>query len=366
MLGNSVHVFVDGDYRNSGSSGDFVYSLGLPANLQADSVAVLSASIPKSYYLISQGANTFTLTEGVQTATIEVPKGNYSMASFRTVLQGLINAASPHNYTYAITQPNTTVAASTAKYTFTVSGNGGVQPNFTFPSTSLVYKQMGFDWTSSNNFVANSLVSTNCVNFNNVRGLIIKSNLVNSTANNSGYGSTVLQEIYNFNTSDFSNIGFQNNQVQFSAKPMKTGAITDSATFTIVDTDDRILDFNGDNVNLSLVFFKKDNYHEAALQDLKIKWTQDVIESGVKVNLSGDSNVPPQVVPQPPVELDSSALNPSGNNVEIGENPTYEHGEFLIEKGPAEIKNYENSGLEEEKDQKKEEEIPTEDKMSNS
>jgi hypothetical protein len=275
MQGRPFHVFVDSDYRESGSSGSFRYRLSVPRNAHYDSVAVMQASLPKTFYMVRDGANTLTLQEGVSSATITIPAGNYSMASFRTVLQAALRAGSPNGYTYTITQPVTTSAASTAKYTYTVSGNGGVQPSFVFGASSRLYQQMGFEYGSTVSFVADSLTSANVVQFNTINGLMIKSDLVEGNGTDSVHGSAVLQEIYSFNTFDYANIGFQNTNLLYSAKRIKTSQ-TDIATFTITDTDDNIIDFNGGSLNFSLVFFRRDDYHEFAEKDLKMRWFADL------------------------------------------------------------------------------------------
>lgn len=274
MLGSPAFVWVDSDYRISGTSSCFTYDVRLPTNLHYDSVALLQASVPKSYYLVKSGSNTLTLTEGKSSATITVPAGNYSMASFRTVLTTLLNAGSPTGYTYAISQPSTATEASTGKYTFTVSGNSGVQPSFTFPSGSELYLQMGFNSASTNAFSANTLHSAHVVDFNTTRAVLIKTDMVAGIGSGT-HGSAVLQEIYSFNTSDFSNIGFANPAPLFSAKRL-VSTRQDIATFTITDLNDQQVDFNGGSVNFSLLFFRRDNYNELALQDLKMRYFNDL------------------------------------------------------------------------------------------
>ena len=52
--------YIDSDYRISGTSSDFLYQLDLKST---DSVCVISANIPKSYYLIQSIGNTVIFTE---------------------------------------------------------------------------------------------------------------------------------------------------------------------------------------------------------------------------------------------------------------------------------------------------------------
>ena len=300
MLNIANHVYVDSDYRISGTHSNFTYRLNLPKDFAPDSVALLQATIPKSYYLVRAGSNTFSLTELGTTTTVTIPPGNYSMNSFRTVLAAMLNASTSHGWVYAVAQPATATAASTGKYTYTVTGNAGSQPTISFPTSSSIYLQLGFDYNSTNVFVASSLTSTNVVNFNSTIGMMIKSDIINGAASDGVHGSAVLQEIFNFNTSDFSNIGFQNSQVIFSAKRLKAGPLPEVAQFVITDTNDDTLDFNGGSVNFSLVFFKRDSYHEFALQDLKMRWIQDLVQPNA---MTADLKLPePQAAEQQKTE----------------------------------------------------------------
>ena len=49
--------------RLSGTDSNFTYSLPMPPNAEYDKACVLQCSIPKSYYLIEAGYNTFQLRE---------------------------------------------------------------------------------------------------------------------------------------------------------------------------------------------------------------------------------------------------------------------------------------------------------------
>ena len=278
MLGRPFYAFVDSDYNTGGRTGDFNYTIDLPSSHDFDSVVLLQGSFPKSYYVVRSGHNSFTLTEGVSSATITLTAGNYTMAAFRTALQAALIANSPSGYTYAVTMPSFNLAVNTGKLTYGVTGNGGTQPSFFFPTSSLLYHQMGFDYNSTNTFAASSLISTNVCNFNTVRGLIVKADCVEGEGVSTPIGSNVLQEILSFNTYDFSNIGFANPAAEYSAKRLKKGT-GKTFNFKITDLDDNVLEFNGQSCNFTLAFFKRDNYNELAARDLKMKYYQDLLQS---------------------------------------------------------------------------------------
>src|SRR5665647_1597299 len=122
------YVYVDSRQRLSGTDSNFTYALNLPADEEYDRVVVLNALIPKSYYLVQTGKNTFQLIEGTSTVTITVPVGDYVLQAWQSTLQTLLNTYSPHSWTYTITFPNSAAGANTGKLTFNVTGNGSVQP----------------------------------------------------------------------------------------------------------------------------------------------------------------------------------------------------------------------------------------------
>lgn len=276
MLGRPLYAFVDSDYSDSGHTGDFNYTIDIPQGADFDSVVMLQGSFPKSYYVVRNNHNTFTLTEGASSVNITLTAGNYTMSAFESSLQTALNANSPNGYAYIVDKPVFSTAVNDGKFSYSVSGNGGTQPSFSFSSSSLLYKQFGFDYNSTNSFVANALTSTNVVNFNTVSGLILKADCVEGSGISTSIGNNVLQEILCFNAYDFSNIGFANPAPEYSAKKLKK-SVGKSFNFKLTDLDDNILDFNGQSCNFSLVFFKRDNYNELAARDLKMKYFQELL-----------------------------------------------------------------------------------------
>lgn len=300
MLGRPYYAFIDSDYADSGTTGNFNYTIDLPQTSQFDSVVMLQGSFPKSYYVVRAGYNSFTLTESLSSVTITITAGNYTMSAFRTALVAALNANSPNGYTYAITMPSFNTAVNTGKYSYSVSGNSGVQPRFSFSTVTLLYKQMGFDWASTVSFSGNALISTNVCNFNTVSGLLVKADCIDGEGIGTAVGNNVLQEVLSFNTSDFSNIGFANPAPEFSAKSLRTG-VSRTFNFKITDLDDNILDFNGQSCNFSLAFFKRDNFNELSIKDMKIRNLQEIIMSNLdkKENIQ---NIPQNVQQNPQIQ----------------------------------------------------------------
>ncbi len=253
-------IYVHSEFRLSGNDSNFTYDLGIDAK-DYDTAVVLQASIPKSYYLIQAGQNTFTLDEINNTAQIELPVGNYSRTNLKTVLQTLLNENSPNGWVYTITFPPST-QPDTGKYTFTVTGNGGVQPRFIF--TTNIYKMLGFDINSTNEFITNSLESKYIINLQKEPILYLHSDIVD---NKGGVADNVLQGIYGTANPDYGNIIYQCFDLEAYSKSIKP---TNTATFYLTDSDDNTIDLNGQNFHFTLLLYKKQPVYELVTQYLKL------------------------------------------------------------------------------------------------
>lgn len=240
--------YINSRTRLQGTDSDFTYQIDLPQSNDYDSVCMLQCMIPKSFYLIQSGYNTFTLVEGASSATITIPAGNYSNTSFQTVVKALLNAGSPHTYVYNITFPSSAIEAQTGKFTYTVTGNSGSQPSFVF--TTGVYEQMGFSLNSTNTFVSNSMVSTNVLKFQVEDSLFIHSDIVGNEKDD------VLQEVY-LDTPDFANITFSCPDVQAYSKRLSSKD-SNSFYFRLTDENKIPIGLNGINMVFTLLVYKKD------------------------------------------------------------------------------------------------------------
>jgi len=260
--------YINSSQRLSGTDGSFTYQMFL--DQPYTHVVVMQANFPISYYIVSSGSNTFTLTESASTVTISIPVGNYNMNSFQTVLTSLLNTNSPHSYTYAVTSPNQFSTTSTMKYTFTVSGNGGVQPIIAFPSTSLVYEQCGFSQTSSNHFSANTLVSSNVVKFIPEDTLFIHSDICEN------FQDDILQDVYNGNSAVGAICSYQlSTSPEAYAKRMQTKQ-SNIFKFSITDEFGNIINFNGLNCLITVMLFIKDNSLDVLKKYIKYSVSKEI------------------------------------------------------------------------------------------
>ena len=209
MTDNKKVFYVNSRNRTTGTNSDFTFLLDMKG-FEPTHCVVLQANIPKSYYIIQDGANTFTLTEEGVDATATIPPGNYNRTNFRVVISSLLNSTSPNGYTYTMTYPNTATGGDTGKYTYTCVGHT-LQPSFAFSSDSNVYETLGFD-VGTTTFSGGSLTSSNVIKLTHEDSVFIHSDMVGGLSNN------ILQEIFAADSPDFSNIVFENTVREASAQ----------------------------------------------------------------------------------------------------------------------------------------------------
>lgn len=265
-------IYISSNNRASGTNSNFQSApIDLGIN-KYDACCVCQASIPRSFYNIPSGYNTFTLKEGVSTATITIPAGSYNRINLQNVLQTLLNSSSPNVWTYSISYPNTTTQADTFKYTFSVSGNGGTQPQFIF--TNSLFRQLGFEQNSTNTFSANSLTSTNCINLAYITRAFIKSNICS--------GNDVLQEILGYGSFPMLSVAyFEQQDYDLNSRIFNPNNLN-SWNFVLVDAFDQIIDLNGVNWSLSIVLYDRNNTDEILKTDLQFKNEQRLFELQTK------------------------------------------------------------------------------------
>lgn len=249
-ISHSQIYYIDSSNRVSGTTSQFTYELNI--NSDYDRCVVLQANIPMSYYLVRNGLNTFVVNENGTLTTITVPRGNYSALSFKTVLSDLLNAECKWDYT--ITLPNSLNEPNTAKFNYSVSSNS-TQPIFIFGNDTLLHEQMGFNRNAQYSFVGNTLQSINVIKFIPEDTLFIHSSLV-MDANND-----VLQEIYNNNNVQFSNIAYHCNSPDFYSKPVRDNK-SNIYSFSLCDEFGQIINLNGLNMMITLLLYKRDNINE--------------------------------------------------------------------------------------------------------
>ena len=226
-----------------------------------DYVAVLQATIPKSYYLVQDGRNTFVLNENGNYVTITVPIGNYSRSSFRSVIQSLLTTNSPLGFVYTVTIPNVSNQADDGKYTFAVSDPLPIWP-VQLIFTEYLYEQFGFNKNSTNDFVNLTLKSVNVVKFQLKDVLYIHSDISDNGTDD------ILQEILGVDSPTFGNLLFFNYSFEAYSKPITN--MKNIYNFYITDEDGVPINLNGQNVVFTLIMYKKDEVNRVVKNFLRL------------------------------------------------------------------------------------------------
>lgn len=250
--------------RIGGTNSNF-YSIPVDLGVnQYNAVCIVQASIPKSWYNMPNNYNTFTLTELSVSTTITVPVGNYTKINLATKLASILTTASTllgNNWIYTCSYPVYT-EADDFKLTFTVSGNSGNQPSFTFSNNS-PFRQLGFD-VGTYNFSTNTLKSSNAINLSYVLRAFIKSNIVQETTDN------ILEEILSVGSfPPQSIVFFQQYAFDMNSKPFNTST-TNSWNFILEDSYGQEIDLNGVPWAFTVCFFQRTVTHELHKQELMI------------------------------------------------------------------------------------------------
>lgn len=260
--------------RESGSNENF-FSNPITFKINSfDSVCLLQASVPKSTYNISSPYNTFTLTENGISATVTIPPASYSAQNLIPTLTASLNSASPNGWTYTVYYNGPLWKCGDPdifKYQFNVTGNGGIQPIFTF-GVFAMEKPLGFDKNSSTSFVGNQLYSPNCVNLSNITRCFIKSNIVINAY------LSILEEVLNYGDwGPLQQCYYQQYSIDLNSREFNNSGVN-SWQFILVDANDAIINLNGVPWSFSLVFYQRNNLHELQGLEMKIQNELRILE----------------------------------------------------------------------------------------
>lgn len=248
IMGNPYFVYVDSRKRISGTDSNFTYNIAFPDDHNYDRVVVLDALIPKSYYLIQAGYNTFQLKENATIVTITVPIGSYLLKTFQTVVGGLLTSSSPNSLTYTITYPAST-GPDTGMFTYTQT-NGAIVSSLIFNTT--LFEPFGFLSGSTNVFTGTTLVSTCVIKLQSEDRLLIHSNIVNNPNRDD-----ILVSINAATNVNYSSIQYINYSPEYSSKVLSSDN-NSTYNFSLTDENNLLLSTNGLNLNFTLMFYKKD------------------------------------------------------------------------------------------------------------
>jgi len=260
---NKIFIDINSKDRKSGTDGNFVYHLDIPNDRRFDHVCLVGATIPKSYYLIPAGGNTFILREDAKEVVIEVPVGNYNRRNFSSVVKGLLNANSPNNWKYDITYPSS-LQPDTGKFTYLCTSSPDTSA-LIMParSESHLFEQFGFDAGSTNVFSSNKLESRNVVKFSGNDSVFVRSNICMNGSDN------VLHGINAVSTESFSDISHECTEIAGYSKMLSIPG-AGNASFSVTDENGKALEFNGLSVILRIVIYQSENVYDIIKQGVAL------------------------------------------------------------------------------------------------
>jgi hypothetical protein len=265
-----------------------------------DRVCLVKAIIPKSYYLINNNPdkntqfanNEFILIEnGSNTVNILIPKGNYTIESFRLTIISLLNTNSPNGYTYDITYP-TVLEPETGFFTYKLLTAGNARLLFNVDSNGNILNQLfGFPGLPNNApyyqtdpfSIGNDLLSNVYVNFYGNETLYLKSHIVDDHTNNTF--TPILANISIDPTKEV--IVYQCPEIEGHSRSMNSSN-NNIFTFTLTDVWGNTLDLNGRDFTFEILIYKRNNIdHLLYIENHKFENDNKTV---IKTNNTQDDN----------------------------------------------------------------------------
>ncbi len=295
--------------RVSGTNSNFN---SLPVDLgnnAFDTVCLVQASLPKSFYNIPSPYNTFVLQEGLLSATVTIPVGSYNRINLQSVLATRLTVASPNGLTYTVSYPASTVA-DTFHYTFTVNSSV-LTIKFIFSSTS-VYRQLGFEiatYTFTPAIGTSSLESVNSLNLSYILRAFIKTDLVSAATD------SILEEILNFGSYPSSSVvHYQQYNFDMNSRALSLGS-KNSWNFILQDAFGQEIDLNGIPWAFSVVFYQRNKTAEIHKNELMITNEERLFkieqqQKGIREQITGPKQEGLITTLPPPPSIETQPLYP--------------------------------------------------------
>jgi hypothetical protein len=263
---NPVVINFNSKDRVSGTNSNFN---SIPVDLgnnQFDTVCLTQASIPKSFYNVPSGYNTFTLEENLTSVTVTIPPGSYTRINLQSVLATLLTTASPNGLTYTISYPAST-SPDTFHYTFSV--NSTVITCLLSFSSSSPFRQLGFDSGATYVFIpgigSSTLESVNAINLSYILRAFIKTNLVADATD------SILEELLNFGSFPANSVmSYQQYNFDMNSRAYNPNN-RNSWNFVLQDAFGQEIDLNGISWAFSVVFYQRNKTHELQKTELQIQ-----------------------------------------------------------------------------------------------
>jgi hypothetical protein len=225
----------------------------MPHGYGFNRVALIAGTFPRTWYLVQQGYNTFTLRENATDTVITITPANYTRTGFVTYICNLLTTSSPNGCTYSATVPQANNGPDTGKITWTVTGGVGVTSAFVFGTylQTSVNEQMGFLNDSTNTFVGGSLVSANINTFSPELTIYLHSNIVDEK-------DDIVASIYDSgNTPQFGYMIYRSFDARYGSRKYK-GTDGGLFSFSIQNEKGITLNTNGLNIVFEIFIYRDD------------------------------------------------------------------------------------------------------------
>lgn len=262
-------IIVDSHYRDASTSigsHSFQYQITLKRT-DYTHVALIQASIPKTWYNFTGTNTSFVLRENGVNRNITIPDGNYTNQQFiDAILQQMNTGVGNLGWIYTMSSAVPVGQGDKGHFFFAVSGNGGLQPEFLFSQGDEegIFIALGFNY-SDYVWVNDAIESPNVIQLQKVPVIYIKSNL---SYDNGGTLSYFLSE----NVVPFSYLSYsQENLLTHAVELRPYNSTTSRWEFSIVDNHDRLVNLNYIEPVFSLAFFKLNKLPQIHAAHLKIK-----------------------------------------------------------------------------------------------
>ncbi len=236
--------------RIDGTNSDFNIKVDLTGTgysiTDFDSVCLLSASIPKSYYAIQDLQNSFTFREKNTSHIIIIPPGTYSATDFSTTVIGLINNTTTDGNTYTMF-----IDFKTAKFTISSSNSSDL---FHINPGNYLYNRFGLNKNQETSSVdgLGILPSINVIDMSPESDLFIRSDIISGGAD---ANEDIFYDVQASNVPPYGRIQTIDTDPQQHSRVLNN--TQDTYRFHITDEFGNPINLNGINWTSTILFFKK-------------------------------------------------------------------------------------------------------------
>ena len=259
LFDKSFIYHFDSNDKLDGEQQDCNIKMELPnANIRDfDSVVVLSASVPKSYYAIHSPHREFYLTKTILGSTfsytITLDEGTYSATEMVNELQDKITTAI--SVETEISNFVVSVNLNKGKFIFNCDVNTNATISFVFDQLE-IGRRLGFDLGtfifSGSGSGNRNLISRDVMDMSPENDVYIRSNMVAGGIN---ANEDILIDLQGSGIPPFGRIQFYNPEPNHYTKTLNN--TTEIFNFRITDENSEVLDLNGKNWTMTVLFYKK-------------------------------------------------------------------------------------------------------------